>query len=166
MSAHRSATETVRSLETCADDAGVSNDDRVWRAPLVFRVFFGLFSVACAAGALLPWDGAASYSHDLGARLGLLAVAAFWMCLTYRARMEIRDGELVLRYTLTTRSIPLHAIAGVRPERSGLIFTIRDGGTFPTPAFIGETAPLMTWLRRRTGADGIAATIMAARPSS
>jgi hypothetical protein len=144
----------------------VSNDDRVWRAPLVFRVFFGLFSVACAAGALWPWEDLAGYWHDLGTRLALLAVGAFWVCLTYRARMEIRDHGLVLRYTLTTRVIPLHAIASVSPERSRLIFTTRDGGSYNSPAFIGEKAPLLMWLRRRTRADGIADTILAARPSS
>ena len=157
---------SVRSRRARADDAGVSSDDRVWRAPLVFRVFFGLLGVACVAGAVLPWGGAASFWQDLGTRLGLVAVGAFWVCLTYRARMEIREGELVLRYTLTTRLIPLRAIASVSPEQSGLAFTTRDGDTFSSPAFIGEKAPLTRWLGRRTRADGIADTIMAARPSS
>ena len=91
-------------------------------------------------------------------------MGAFWVCLTYRARMEIRDGELVLQYTLTTRLISLDAITSVSPTDSGLSIETSDGAQYGSPAFIGEKSPLATWMRRRTGADEIADAIMSARP--
>jgi hypothetical protein len=142
----------------------MSSNGRVWLAPLPFRVFFGLASLALAAGAVLPWDGLASYWHDLGLRLSLLAESVFLVTLTYRARMELDEEQLVLRYTLTTRVIPLHTIVSVTPGRAGLQFQTRDGASYGSPAFIGEKAPLMSWLHRRTKADSIAETILAARP--
>lgn len=141
----------------------MSTGNRIWRVSLVYRVYFGLFGLMCAAGAVLPWDGVSSYWHDLGTRLLLLACSAFFVCLIWRPRMEIRDGELVLRYMLTTRVIPLHTVVNVTPGRSGLGFETQDGASYSSPSLIGEKAPLMTWLRRRTAADGIADTVMAAR---
>ena len=78
--------------------------------------------------------------------------------------MDLDEEQLVLRYTLTTRVIPLHTIVSVTPGRAGLQFQTRDGASYGSPAFIGEKAPLMSWLHRRTNADSIADTILAARP--
>lgn len=140
----------------------MSHSGRIWRAPLWYRVFFGLLGLLCAAGAVLPWGGVSSYWHDLGTRLLLLACGSVIVGLTYRARMEIRGGDLVLRYMLTSRVLPLRTVVNVTPGRSGLTFETQDGASYGSPSLIGEKAPLMSWLRRRTASDDIAETIMAA----
>jgi hypothetical protein len=139
---------------------------RVWRPSVFYRLFFGIVGVGMVVVALLPWDDAAGFTQDLLIRLVALLGGMMWLALTSRARMELRDGELVLRYTFTTRTIPLHTLVSVTPGREGLTFETADGARHGSPAFIGEKAPLSAWMKRRTRADSIADVIMAARPGA
>ena len=147
----------------------MSDRRHVWRASWAARVYWTVLGVVVVVMACLPsrdgpvtfpLDGSGSIRDGMGYRLLGVAAVAFWLCRIYRARMELRSDELVLRYTLTTRVIPLHAIASVTPGRAGLVIETDDGARYGSPAFIGEKAPVATWLRRSTRADGIADLIM------
>jgi len=124
-------------------------------------------------GSLLPWndgtitlppDGSGEYQHDLGYRLLGIALAAVLLTWVYRARMDLRQDDIVMRYMLWSRRVPLSEITNVTAGREGLSVETRGGATYGSPMFIGQKAPIAAWLRRRTQADEIAETIMDARP--
>lgn len=151
----------------------MSNGKNLWRAPLGYRVFFTVVAVFMVGGALMPWedgmmafppDGSGDYRHDMGFRLLLIALAAVLLAWVYRARMDLRQDDVVMRYLLWSRRIPLREIAGVTAGREGLNVETRNGATYGSPMFIGQKAPLASWLHRRTQADEIAERIMEARP--
>jgi hypothetical protein len=149
----------------------VSKDGRVWRAALGYRLFVSLVAVVLLAGAALPTDDgvvtfplSGGYGDGIAYRLLAVVVAALFLALVHRARMEIRGRDLVMRYTLWSRSIPLAEITRVTAGREGLTVETCEGATHGSPAFIGGKAPLVAWLRRRTRSDAIAEQIMAARP--
>lgn len=124
-------------------------------------------------GALLPWnngmmtippDGTGDYRHDIGYRIALVGFAAVCLAWVIRARIELRQDDLVMRYMLRSRRVPLSEITGVRAGREGLSIRTRQGRTYNSPTGIGGKAPLASWLHRRTKADRIAEVIMEARP--
>ena len=151
----------------------MSDNTRLWRAPLVFRVFFTAAAAFMVVGVLLPWedgavaippDGSGDYRQDLGYRVLGITLAAVLLAWVHRARMEVRADELALRYTLSSRRIPLRDITRVTAGEHGLSIETHDGASYGSPMFIGEKSPLSSLLHRRARADDIAQTIMDARP--
>lgn len=156
-----------------ADDGRVSSSNRVWRAPLALRILFTLIAAFMVGGALMPWDdgvmtippdGSGDYRHDVGFRLLLVAMAVLLLACVHRARMDLGRDDVVMRYTFSSRRIPLSQITRVTAGRDGLSIETGDGASCGSPMFIGEKAPIASWLRRTTRADSIAETIMRSRP--
>jgi hypothetical protein len=150
----------------------VAESKHVWRAPLAYRILGGLGAVLMAGAALLPLNnGVVTFPLDdphphvdsMYQIVGLIlaAVCVAWVC---RARVDLRDDHLMLRYTLWSRRIPLREIANVTAVHKGLRFETRDGLFYYSPLGIGEKS-FASWLHRHTGADSIAETIMRACPN-
>lgn len=138
-----------------------------------YRFFFSLVAAVMIIGALLPWnngvltfplDGSGDYRQDLGYRLLAVALAGVFLAWVFRARMDLRQDFIVMRYMLRSRHISLAEVTSVTTGREGLSVETRDGSRYSSPMFIGQKAPLASWLHRRTRADEIAETIMKARP--
>jgi hypothetical protein len=149
----------------------VSDSSPVWRASLAYRLFFDLVAVVLVGGAALPMhDGVVTfplsggYGEGLGYRLLALVLAAALVAWVHRARMALREGDLLLRYAFWSRRIPVAEITDVTAGREGLAIETREGTTFNSPFFIGQKAPVTTWLHRRSRADAMAEEILAARP--
>jgi hypothetical protein len=111
-----------------------------------------------------PPDGSGDYRHDIGFRRLLVALAIVLVAWVHRVRMDLGPDAVVMRYLLSSRRIPLRTIASVTAGRDGLSVETSDGVTHGSSMFIGQKAPLASWLHRTTQADEIAEMIMNARP--
>jgi hypothetical protein len=140
---------------------------------LGYRILFSLVAVLMVGGSLLPWDdgsialppdGSGDYQHDLGYRFLGIVLAAVLLTWVFRARMDLHQDDIVARYMLSSRRISLSDITSVTSGREGLSIETRGGAAYGSPMFIGQKAPLASWLGRRTQADEIAEAIMNARP--
>jgi len=133
----------------------------VWRLAIAYRVVFPLIGALFLWVGLVPWSDSQGFWSDLPTRAIGLFLAAMFLTIPFRPRIELSTTHVIAHGILFSRTIPLRSLSRAEAGYYGITL-VDDSGRAFTATGVGERWNIAVLLKRTTDADRLADRLMIA----